>query len=75
MTMDEMDAAIDKLPGSPEAKRRTKIVLRSALGLILDKEACRELRVSRSDLERLRRDAMQGMWNAIRSDLDDSAAN
>jgi hypothetical protein len=61
--------------GSPETKRRTKIVLRSILGQILDKEACCELGVEQAGLERLRRDAMQGIWKAIRSEADDCTAN
>jgi hypothetical protein len=73
--MDELDAQVDKLQGSPEAKRRAKIVLRSILGYIPDVEACHSLCVSQSELEQLRRDALAGLLEGLMPTQGDPTAN
>ena len=70
--MDDLDAEIDRLEGSPEAKRRMKIVIRSILGKLLDKEACHALGVSQVELEQLRRDAVGGLLGAMVAERDPS---
>ncbi|MFO1052754.1 MAG: hypothetical protein U1F36_11115 [Planctomycetota bacterium] len=66
--MDELDAEIARLPGSPEVRRRTAIVLRNIVGQISDEDAARDLGGSLSDLADLRRVVMDSMAVAIRDD-------
>ena len=70
---DDLDAKIDAVHGSPEAKRRAKVVLRSILGQILDKEACRALGVDQAELEQLQRDATAGLLRGLTPPNDPSA--
>ena len=72
MTVDELDALIDRTQGSPEAKRRTKIVLRNILGQLLNKEACKALGVGEAELAQLRQDALRGVIDSV---SDDSPLN
>lgn len=47
----DVEADIDRLPGDPVAKLRTKVVIRVLSGKMLPKEACRLLQIDEAELK------------------------
>jgi len=66
----DVEAEIDELPGSPLAKKRARIVLRTLSGRMLPKEACQALGIDEAELEQLQKDLVEGAMRGVMQPRD-----